>query len=306
MDFFLAVADERHFTRAAARCHISQSALSASIQALERELGCPLFIRSTRQVELTEAGRAFAAEAQRILDAAERARTAVDEVQTLLRGALAVGGIPTPGALDQTAILADFRHQHPAVDLRYVRENSPSLIDEVDRGTLDLVCVARPSRLPSRLAFTDLITEPIVFICRPDHPLADRASVDLETLAGENFVGPPLRSPGSEVLDRIFADTPAERPVPFEVKDPDTMLGFVEHGLGVTLLHQTLAESWPTLRGIPLSDPAVTWTLAAVTRELEEISPATRAFLDLLTARTRKRTPDKGAVRRSVRSLEGL
>src|ERR1700754_132957 len=94
---FLAVAEDRHFTRAAARVHLTQSSLSSSIRALEQELGCDLFVRSTRQVELTEAGRALLPAARSAVAAAEDGRDAVAAVQGLVRGHLAIGAIASLG-----------------------------------------------------------------------------------------------------------------------------------------------------------------------------------------------------------------
>jgi hypothetical protein len=119
LEHFVVTAEERHFTRAARRLHIVQSGLSASIRALERELGAPLFVRSTRRVELTEAGRALLGEARRTLAAAQAARDAVADVQGLLRGRLAVGTMQIlPPAVDLLGTLGRFHAQHPDVELR--------------------------------------------------------------------------------------------------------------------------------------------------------------------------------------------
>src|SRR5262249_60269980 len=119
LEHFLAVAQEGHFTRAASRCRMSQSALSASIRSLERELDSRLFVRTTRKVELTEAGRVLLEEARRTLAAAASARESVLAVRGLLRGSLRGGGIPTPGLLAQAAPPARLRGQPPPVGTRY-------------------------------------------------------------------------------------------------------------------------------------------------------------------------------------------
>src|SRR5260370_9257781 len=97
LERFLAVAEQGHFTRAASRCRISQSALSASIRSLERELDSRLFVRTTRKVELTEAGRVLLEEARRTLGAAASAREPALAVRGLLRAPLRAGGLPQPG-----------------------------------------------------------------------------------------------------------------------------------------------------------------------------------------------------------------
>jgi len=281
LERFLAVAEEGHFTRAASRCRMSQSALSASIRSLERELDSRFFVRTTRKVELTEAGRVLLEEARRTLAAAASARESVLAVRGLFRGSLRVGGIPTPGLLDQAALLARFRDQHPAVGIRYVRETSMALIPEIEAGRLDVAVVSLPRQLPEPVLATPLSTQPLMFVCRPDHPLAGRTQVTIASLADQDFVGPPQGATGYEAVDRVLAGTGKQRRVSFEAVDVLTILDFVAHGLGFTLLPEYLATSRPDLRAIPLADSDMTWTLAAIMSR-HQATPAARAFAALL------------------------
>ena len=109
LEHFVAVAEEQHFTRAAARVHVVQSSLSASIKALERELGEPLFVRDNRRVTLTQAGRALLPSARAALAAVDEGRDAVAGLRGVLRGQLHVGAIQTLGVVDLAALLATFR-----------------------------------------------------------------------------------------------------------------------------------------------------------------------------------------------------
>ena len=213
LEHFVAMAEDGHFTCAANRCHIGQSALSTSIRSLERELGSPLFLRTTRKVELTEAGRVLLEEARRTLAAATSARESVLAVVGLLRSTLRVGGIPTPGLLDQAALLASFRALHPGVDIRYVRDTSMALVPEVEASRLDVAFVSLPRRLPEAVMAVPLDTHVDVRVpTRP--PLAGRPRVALKSLVAEDFVGPPEGSTGYEAADRVFAATGQERRVP--------------------------------------------------------------------------------------------
>jgi DNA-binding transcriptional LysR family regulator len=282
LEFFVAVAEEAHFTRAARRCHIAQSALSTSIRALESELGAPLFLRTTRHVELTESGRAFLPEARRTLDAAAVARDAVSNVHQLLRGSLNLGGVPSSSALDQAALLAEFRRRHPGMEICYVRGTSSVLLESLSAGRLDLVFVTQPQSLPPSLDSLPVVVEPMLFVCRSDHRLARHDVVDCADLSRETFVGPPAGSAGHEEIDQILSADGAQRNAPFEVNDVPTILDFVAHGLGVALLPRSLACGRPALRTIPLADEAMTWTLALVRRR-GDVSPAAAAFVELLT-----------------------
>ena len=113
LEHFVTVADERHFTRAAELLQISQSGLSASIRALETELGISLFVRSTRRVELTAAGQALLADSIRTLASAAAAQNAVAAVRGVVRGRLTVGAEPCIGAIDLPAELGRFRIANP-------------------------------------------------------------------------------------------------------------------------------------------------------------------------------------------------
>ena len=121
----------------------------------------------------------------------------------------------------------------------------------------------------------------MMFVCLPDHPLAGRTQVTLAYLAEQDFVGPPQGSTGYEAVDRVLAGTGKERRVRFEAVDVLTILDFVAHGLGFTLLPEYLATSRPDLRAIPLAGPDMTWTLAA-TMSRHQATPAGRAFTALL------------------------
>jgi DNA-binding transcriptional LysR family regulator len=280
LEHFVAVAEEGQFTRAASRCHITRSGLSTSIRSLERELDSPLFVRTTRRVALTSAGRVLLGQARLTLAAATSARDSVQGVHGLLRGSLRVGGIAT-SAIDQAALLASFRDLHPAVHIRYVRDTSVTLISEVAAGRLDVAFVSLPQQLPQQLLAIPLVTQPVMFVCRPGHPLAGRKRVTLTSLAGQDFVGPLPGSAGYEVVDRVFVGLGKRRRVAFEVHETLAIVDFVARGLGVALVPEFVAASRPDLRAIPVADPAVTWTLAAIA-DRHHATLATRALLAVL------------------------
>ena len=194
LEHFVAVAEEGQFTRAASRCHITRSALSTSIRSLERELDSPLFVRTTRRVALTGAGRVLLGKARRTLAAATSARDSVQAVHGLLRGSLAVGGIAT-SAIDQAALLASFRDLHPAVDIRYVPGTSVTLISDVAAARLDVAFVCLPRQLPGHLLAIPLVTQPAMFVCRPGHPVADPAVTwTLAAIADRHHATPATRA----------------------------------------------------------------------------------------------------------------
>src|ERR1700730_15302799 len=162
LKYFVAVAEECHFTRAAKRLHIAQSGLSASISSLEHELGAPLFLRSTRQVELTPAGRVLLVEARRALSATDAAKDAVAAVQGLLRGSLAIGSLQCLHVVHLPAVLARFLTAHPRLEIRLRHGGSGELTEQVRAGRLDLAFVSRPARCPDDVVVGPLASEPLV------------------------------------------------------------------------------------------------------------------------------------------------
>jgi len=156
LEHFVAVAEERNFTRAARRLHLVQSALSVSIRSLERELHAPLFERTTREVRLTDAGRILLPQARRTLDAAASAQAAVLEAQEGLRGTVRLGMMQVIRMVDVGALIARFHRDRPLVDIRprAASGGSAAMISDVRRGLLDAAFVAVGDAQPPGLAAT--------------------------------------------------------------------------------------------------------------------------------------------------------
>ena len=286
LEQFVAVAEERHFARAAARCAVLPSSLSTSIKALETELGVALFRRTTRSVAVSEAGRAFLVHARNCLAEASAARAAVDNVRVLLNGSITVGGIPTPGLVDQPGLLKYLRAEHPALSIYYTRDTSSALIDGVRAGRLDVAFVSLPDPPPADLTVVEVANGPVMVVCHRDHELVDQKSVRPADLVDEAFVASQPGSRGHQYIDRIFDLARRPRNVPYEVNDVATMLDFVEAGLGVALVPAELAADRHDLHLLAIDDGSFTWTMAAIAPPKEQISPAAHALLDRLDAMT--------------------
>jgi DNA-binding transcriptional LysR family regulator len=283
---FVAVAEERHFTRAAQRLHIVQSGLSASIRGLERELGTRLFTRSTRQVSLTEAGQVLLTEARRVLAAVEAARDAVAAVQGLLRGRLRIGIMQSMRGLPLAPALADLHAAHPGVELELRQAASVELAARVRDAALDLAFVALP-RAPEGVALTRLVEVRMALACPAGHRLADRAgAVALADLAGEDFVDTPAGWGARILVDAAFVAAGLARRIPFEVGDVGTLLDLVAQGLGVAIVPAHLPEP-DGVRYLPLAGAAPTLTISAALPSREGGAAPARVLLELLTARLR-------------------
>jgi DNA-binding transcriptional LysR family regulator len=242
LEYFVTVAEEKHFTRASERLFISQSGLSASIRALEKELDAELFHRNTRRVELTDAGQALLEESRRTLASVLSARDAVAAVQGVLRGRLRVGTEQCLGVVDVPTELARFHAKHPGVELLVQQAGSARLIDEVRSGRLDLAFVAGSVGAPDDVRFLRLVSEPMTLICRPEHPLSLRKRIGWRTLSEESFVDFNTDWGSRRVTDRAFAAAGVSRRIASEVNDVHTLLDLVGHGLGVAVVPGPIAR----------------------------------------------------------------
>ena len=294
LEHFVTVAAEQNFTRAAYKLHIVQSGLSASIRALEEELGAALFIRTTRRVSLTATGRAFLIEARRVLAAAADARRLVDQMRGLERGTLSIGTIQGLSPLiDIADVLGRFRAAYPGIEIRLVSGGSLSLIEGVRTGALDLAFTQFVGTIPPNTTTWMLACEPLVAASAPDHPLAGRTEVTLAELTRETFVDLQPDWGTRQLIDRSFAEQRLARRIGFEVNDPATQLDLVAHGLGIALVPQAvianrIATRTPAIVGYAeLAEPEICWELAAVFAHDEErqpLSAVTRHFTELLRA----------------------
>jgi DNA-binding transcriptional LysR family regulator len=286
LEYFVAVAEELSFTRASRRLHVVQSGVSSAIQALERELGAPLFDRDRHRVMLTEAGLALLPEARATMAAAQAAADAVAEASAGLRGTLSIGTMISTGPIEVPALLGVFHEQHPGVlvRLRVLPGGSADLAREVLSGGLDLALLSLPGEPPSGLAVRSLARESLALICGPGHPLASASRASLSGLANEMFIDFPAGWGTRAVTDRAFAAAGLERQVAFEVSDYTMAAGLVRGGLGIAFVPESVAARLDGVARVTVTEPALTWQIQVATSATRRLSAAGRAFLtDLLT-----------------------
>jgi DNA-binding transcriptional LysR family regulator len=284
LEYFVAVADERHFTRAAERMRVAQSGLSASIRALEKDLNAELFVRNTRRVELTDAGWALLAEAHRTLASAAAARDAVAAVRGLLRGSLTVGCEQCLGVVDLPPMLAAFRRSHPGVEIRLRYAGSGQLVEQIRLGRLNAGFVALPGPAPDGVRLLPLATEEMVLLTQPAHRLADKDAVGVADLLDEDFVDFSADWGARRVNDQIFARSDGRR-ISVEVNDVHTLLDFVHQGLGVALVPAPVTRK-PHAKGLHVAaldhGGGVRWQVSVALPTAAPPGPATEALLRML------------------------
>jgi DNA-binding transcriptional LysR family regulator len=277
--YFVAVAEELHFTRAAARLHMAQQPLSAAIRRLEADLGVELFRRTTRQVELTQAGRALLEPARAALRAAADALAAARAAASGVAGELQFG-LSAGARYGLEPLFAALAERHPALHLHVHLDGAGPLIADVRAGQLD-IAVTFGAQVPAELESERLRDEPVVVAVAVSHPLASRDAVSLGELRGETF---SLDMPGDNP-DYDNAVIQACRLSGFEprtrasaaVHDSWEGLIFTEGCVGLTV-RTSVQSAHRNLRLLPLREP-LTFPLDLVWARQAAVRPALEAVI---------------------------
>ncbi|MEN8374166.1 MAG: LysR substrate-binding domain-containing protein [Gemmatimonadota bacterium] len=282
--YFLAVAEHRHFTRAAEASYVSQPALSQQIQSLERELDAPLFDRLSTGVRLTTAGRALRGYAERVLKDVENARVAVEEAVGAVRGELTVAAVHTANLSLVVRALARFRDEHPDVTVRVREESSAAVVDSVSAGRVNLGICYLPGTGESIQA-TPLYVEELVLVVPLGHALSG-GPVPLSSLAELPLIVPPDGLCLRLGIDEALGSNGSAARIVAEISAPESICAAVRAGLGVTLLPSCYAgdsASMAGLRAIPI-DPAPQRSMYAIRHADRHLCLASRAFMATLQA----------------------
>lgn len=279
--YFVAVAQELHFGRAAARLGMAQPPLTQQIQKLERDLGCQVFLRRPRKTVLTEAGQALLEGATRILrdldDVVEQARRAGRGES----GRIALGVPPSVMLAGLPAVIRRFRAQRPDVQFAIRELSTTAIVEGLAAGALD-VGLLREVPAIGDLKTEVLLREPIVAVLPKTHRLAARARLTLAQLAGEPFVLFPRRL-GEGFYDRLMTFCVDAGFVPAVVQEAtqwQSVVAFVETGLGVSIAPASVEKV--RLAGVVCRRLAGLTTTISVCAPDAKTSPVVAAFLDLL------------------------
>ncbi|MEH3138597.1 MAG: LysR family transcriptional regulator [Mycobacterium kyogaense] len=294
LEYFLAVAGEMSFTRAAERAHVVQSALSTSVAKLERELGVSLFDRSRQQISLTPAGERFRTRAHDVVRASRAAVDSVAEFRGTLMGTVEFGSLIAFGPLDVARALGDFHREHPHVRLRLrlSQTGASSYLSALLEGSLDLALVSAPDRFPTTLALRKLFDDPLVFVCRDDHPIAGRRQVSISDLDDEELIGFPPGFGLRRLVDDAFHAAGRQARTLYEVPAGfHAVADLVSSGLGTAFMPRSEAKRFSALRTAELSSP-VLWSVYLAAPVAERMTPpAARLAQALLDAADESVTP---------------
>ena len=288
--YFVTVAEELHFGRAAEKLFISQPPLSQQIQQLEREIGVSLFLRTSRSVQLTPAGEVFLRDARLILAAVDNAVLGAKRAARGEEGWLGIGFAASATYDLLPAVLHDFRESYPAIELSLVELNAAEQAIALQDRSIH-VGFARPLIEDDELVVGSVLKESFVAALTETHPLAHKLELSLTELAPEPFVSfPELPLPSYAQSVRLACEDAGFTPrVVQEVREMQTAISLVVAGLGIALLPASVANLHRTgLSLLPLKEPAPRTELAVVSRR-NDPSPVLENFLAIVRAQIERR-----------------
>ncbi len=291
---FLALAEQRHFTRAAERCNLSQSAFSQLIRRLEEEAGAPLFNRTTRNVTLTGEGELFAERARRLLADIEASFADLKDRATGRKGRVAVAALPSLAANMLPGIFATYRKRFPGVTLELFDALSDRCLEFLRDGRVDFALTAPGPRL-AEFASRLILSEGFYLVCRRDHPLAGRKKVSLGDLVDLEWIHLARNSSVRQHVEPVLGKMSA-RYSGFEVEQLATVAGLIAAGLGISVLPELTLYQFnrPELVAIPVEGKSLMRPIFVVQRKDATLSPPAEVMLRMIEERfsvKRQETP---------------
>ena len=279
LEYFVAVAEEANFTRAAERIHVAQPAVSAQIQRLEREVCQPLLDRSRRTVRLTAAGEAALPHAKAALAAVADMQVAVEELTQLVRGIVRLGTV-TSHSVDVPSLLADFHAEHPDVEITLSTDSSDALIEKVRTGGLDAAIVSvGPDERPEGLDVEVVTDEAIQAAVSRTDELASRKTIRLRDLADRQLIALPVGAGIRHQFDAACATAGVSPRIAFEASTPLALADLAERGLGVAIVPASVPRDRDGLHALAIV-PELRGRLVLAWRSGGPISPAAGVLVD--------------------------
>ncbi|HEX7495806.1 MAG TPA: LysR substrate-binding domain-containing protein [Candidatus Limnocylindrales bacterium] len=279
LEYFVAVADEASFTRAAEKLHVSQPGVSAQIRQLERELGQELLDRSGRTVRVTDVGAAVLGYAREALGAASGAQLAVDAFTGLIRGRVAVGMVIACSSFDFAELLAGYHRSYPAVEIALSEANSDELIARLQSGQLDLAYIALGGVAPAGLDLLEIADEALVAAVSEGDALATCRSMPLAAIGDRTLLSLPRGTGIRAIFDEACAGIGLRPRITLEASNLGILARLASLGLGVAILPESVAAATPGLHAIEITDPRMRGKVALAWRTEGPTGPAAQALI---------------------------
>ncbi len=285
LETFVAVAEAGGFRRAADRLNLSQSSVTSHVRQLEETLGVALFHRTTRSVRLTDAGNALLERADRALNGIADAVSAFRSEAAMTAGRILVACAPSFASSVLPNVLAAFQTRHPGIFVQVREAYGSEIHDAVRTDSVDFG-IGPMERTDKDFEFRHLVTDGFVAVMSGSHPLAGKSSIRFQDILDEPVLAMPRRSATRFKLETIFAENGRMLAPKYEMLHHQTLISMAEAGLGIAVLPETAVPTGRqgAYRIVPLTHPRVTRRMGILMLRGNNLSPAARAFVDILPA----------------------
>jgi DNA-binding transcriptional LysR family regulator len=283
LEVFLAVARHLSFTRAGEDVHLSQPSVSVRIRLLQDELGVKLFEQLGKKIVLTEAGQILERHARRIISALGDARQAIQELQGLERGSLRIGASTTPGMYLVPKIIAEFKRQHPKIEIHLDIKDTRQVEDDIVKNEFDFGFVGG-HLVGEEVEVIPWLTDEIVLVASPTHPLARKRNTQLKDLAKERFISREQGSATQAAADAALREVSIQLSKVMEINNPESVKRAVESGLGVAFLSKFAIETElkaETLTVVKVKGLRVSRELKIVHHRDKHLSSAAQSLIEM-------------------------
>lgn len=281
LEYFIEVAKHLNFTKAASTLHISQPSLSKTIKNMEMELGTPLFYRSFRQLELTDAGKALLQNAKHVLHAYNNLTSELNDVMQLKKGEIRIGIPPIIGAAFCSKIISRYIDLFPLIDITLTEVGTKKIKDGINDGTLDVGFVCNNPIHKKETESIQLLNDPLMFVAHAEHPLHSKQTIDFKDIADEAFV---MYRQDFSLYDSIIETCATYDFFPrivCESSQKDFIIEMVEAKLGVALLPSKICKKIHNdqIVSIPFSEPTIQLELGMIWKKDNYLPVAVREFI---------------------------
>lgn len=281
LEYFMAVAHYLNFTKAANHLHLTQPSLSKTIKQMEESLGVPLFHRSFRKLELTDAGKALLQNAKVVLNAYQNLTSELNDVASLQKGEIRIGIPPIIGAAFCSIFISEYVNKYPNINMNLIEVGSKKIEEGIEDGTLDIGFICHRPEQNKLIEHAQVFHDPLMLVVHKSHPLANHKVVNFELLKEEKFI---MYRDDFSLYDRIVRTCLEYQFFPkivCESSQKDFMVEMVAANLGIALLPAKICKEMihTELKAIPFQEDAIHLDLRMIWRKGQYIPYAVRAFI---------------------------
>ncbi|QRG70291.1 LysR family transcriptional regulator [Brevibacillus choshinensis] len=281
--YFSEVAKHLSFSKAAAALYVSQPSISKAIKSLEVDLGVPLFYRSTKQLELTDAGRAVLTNAKYVLESFHNLTSELHDVMEIKKGEIRIGIPPIVGAAFYSKLIIQFKEMYPDIDIRLTEVGTKMIKQGIDEGSLDVGLVCSYPLQNDGFEAMKLLKDPLMLVVHKDNRLAALPYIRISEIVGEPLI---LYRKDFSLHDRIleeYAKQGFSPKIVCESSQKDFLIELVEAKLGVTFLPSKICSelAHPAVVARPLHDADISLELGLIWKSGKYTPFCVRKFLEM-------------------------